>query len=237
MIDLRQLSLTGANVSDEGLVHLSGLTKLEVLDLSNTKITDSWREAMPELPRLTWLDVRGTKITDLGLRRMSDLPSLKNLFVSGPKITNSGLEHLGKMTSLEHLSLTLCRGVSNSGLLYLRGLYRLKRLDLRGTSVLEDAPTSCSGSCPTARCSATDDSHGSSWRLTGWHTHGDYFPDSSRAFTATASAASGGWGRAARRAPVGCATGTARTPPPQPPRRAKGFEQAAEFYRFASELG
>ncbi len=106
--------------------------------MSSTAITDSWREAMPELPRLTWLDVRGTKITDSGLRRMSDLPSLKNLFVSGPKITNSGLEHLGKMTSLEHLSLTLCRGVSNSGLLYLRGLYRLKRLDLRGTSVLED---------------------------------------------------------------------------------------------------
>jgi len=67
-----------------------------------------------------------------------DLPSLKNLFVSGPKITNAGMEHLGKMTSLEHLSVTLCRGVSNSGLLYLRGLYRLKRLDLRGTSVLED---------------------------------------------------------------------------------------------------
>jgi internalin A len=138
MIDLRQLSLNGANVSDEGLVHLAGLTKLEVLDLCNTKISDAWREAMPELPKLAWLDVRGTKITDSGLRRLADLPSLKNLFLSGPKITNTGLEHLGKITSLEHLSLTLCRGVSNSGLLYLRGLYRLKRLDLRGTSVLED---------------------------------------------------------------------------------------------------
>jgi internalin A len=138
MIDLRQLSLNGANVSDEGLAFLSGLTKLEVLDLCNTKISDAWREAMPELPKLSWLDVRGTKVTDLGLRRLVDLPSLKSLFISGPKITNSGLEHLGKMPTLEHLSLSLCRGVSNSGLLYLRGLYRLKRLDLRGTSVLED---------------------------------------------------------------------------------------------------
>ena len=50
MIDLKQLSLNGGNVTDAGLAHLGGLTKLEVLDLCNTKITDAWRDSMPELP-------------------------------------------------------------------------------------------------------------------------------------------------------------------------------------------
>ena len=95
-------------------------------------------QSLPELPRLAWLDLRGTKISDTGLKRLVDLPSLKSLFLSGPKVTNTGLEHIGKIATLEHISLPLCRAVSNSGLLFLRGLYRLKRLDLRGTSVMED---------------------------------------------------------------------------------------------------
>ena len=138
MIDLRQLSLNGANVTDAGLQNLAGLNKLEVLDLCNTKIGDSWRDSMPELTKLTWLDLRGTKVTDAGLKRLIDLPKLKNLFLSGPKITNAGLEHIGKIPTIEHLSLPLCRAISNAGLLSLRGLYKLKELDVRRTSVFED---------------------------------------------------------------------------------------------------
>jgi Leucine-rich repeat (LRR) protein len=106
--------------------------------LCNTKISDAWRDSMPELPKLGWLDLRGTKVTDSSLRKLLNLPNLKSLFLSGPKITNVGLEQIAKIPTLENLSLPLCRGISNSGLLFLRGLYRLKRLDLRGTSVLED---------------------------------------------------------------------------------------------------
>ena len=156
MIDLKQLSLNGANISDAELEHLSGLTKLEVLDLCNTKITDAWREAMPELPQLAWLDLRGTKVTDAGLRRLINLPSLKSLFLSGPKITNAGLEHLAKIPTLENLSLPLCRAVSSTGVVFLRGLYRLKRLDLRGTSVLEDGVNALQRFLPTAASFATE---------------------------------------------------------------------------------
>ena len=92
----------------------------------------------PNCPAWRWLDLRGTKVTDAGLRRLLNLPSLKSLFLSGPKITNAGLEQIAKIPTLENLSLPLCRGVSNAGLTFLRPLYRLKRLDLRGTSVLED---------------------------------------------------------------------------------------------------
>ena len=70
-----------ARITDAGLQHLAGLTRLEQLNLM------------------------GHRITDAGLRHLAGLTRLTDLNLSGPGITDAGLEHLRRLGRLERLSL------------------------------------------------------------------------------------------------------------------------------------
>ena len=93
-------------ITDAGLVHLKGLTKLKVLQLSGTQ-----------------------GITGPGLVHLKGLPNLKELMLNGTRITDAGLVHLKGLTNLETLILANTR-VTGSGLVHLRGLTKLRCLGL-----------------------------------------------------------------------------------------------------------
>ncbi len=89
---LISLRLTGLQIKDFSL--LPRLEKLWHLNLSGTNITDAGLAHLSELKNLRQLDLSGTNITDAGLAHLSGLKMLFRLNLSGTNITDAGLAHL-----------------------------------------------------------------------------------------------------------------------------------------------
>ena len=104
------VTLSGPKVTDVGLVHLKGLTRLQSL----TRY--------------------GPKVTDAGLVHLKGLTKLKTLDLRFTDVTGSGLVHLKGLTKLQSLDLSLTK-VTDAGLVHLKGLTKLKSLDLGNTKV------------------------------------------------------------------------------------------------------
>ena len=68
--EVRMLNLDHTPVTDAGLAHLKGLTRLQTLGLGNTQVTDA------------------------GLAHLKDSPSCKSCCLSGTQVTDAGLAHL-----------------------------------------------------------------------------------------------------------------------------------------------
>jgi hypothetical protein len=73
------LSLAGTQVTDNGLVHLQGLTKLHDLSLMFTHVTDAGLEHLKGMVQLQFLDLRANdRITDDGVEKLKRaLPKCK----------------------------------------------------------------------------------------------------------------------------------------------------------------
>jgi hypothetical protein len=115
--DLRELRLGQVvyqgydpKVGDAGLVHLAGLTRLEILEL------------------------QGTGLTDRGLANLSGLTRLQDLSLGDTRITDAGLKHLKGLSQLQELDLR-DTAVTDAGLTALTGLSRLRTVRLEGTRV------------------------------------------------------------------------------------------------------
>lgn len=57
-------------ISDNGLVHLAGLTGLQELDLMSTKITDTGLQILARLKNLQVLILFDTQVTDMGVKNL-----------------------------------------------------------------------------------------------------------------------------------------------------------------------
>ncbi|WP_164102272.1 leucine-rich repeat domain-containing protein [Candidatus Laterigemmans baculatus] len=128
-----------AEVTDEGVASLSQLRDLEYLELNYTRLTDKSVEALSRLPRLSVLRLSG-QFSDDSLRHVGGMAQLRELTLGGVErtgISNEGLVHLRGLTDLEELNLYNSR-VTEEGLRHLSHMRNLRRLDLRKTDV-EDA--------------------------------------------------------------------------------------------------
>jgi Leucine-rich repeat (LRR) protein len=136
-------------ISDAGLVHLKGLTKLQVLNLYSNllredgtmlspgaQITDAGLVHLKGLANLKWLAIFESEITDAGLVHLKGLTSLQTLELSGTKITDAGLLHLKGLTKLQKLTLFRIK-ITDAGLVHLKGMTNLKGLNLFGTKVTD----------------------------------------------------------------------------------------------------
>lgn len=106
--------LANTQVSDAGLVHLAGLTKLTYLWLHNTKLTDAGLVHLKDLSNLVSLDLADTQITDSGLVHLAGLTKLTHLSLDSTQVTDAGLAHLTGLTKLEQLDLNNTR-VTDAG--------------------------------------------------------------------------------------------------------------------------
>ncbi len=102
---LNMLDLTRTHISDAGLKHLTGLAGLEILSLQETQVTDSGLEHLKEMANLRRLFLGSTPITGRGLKHLNDLPELEYLSLRETQLTDSGLQHLRELTSLQELYL------------------------------------------------------------------------------------------------------------------------------------
>ena len=87
--------------SDSRLEPLSGLLKLERLDLDDVALSDASLRHFKHMRQLRWLFARNrqNKITDEGLSHLSELTKLESLCISGA-ITDQGLSHLRNLRFL-----------------------------------------------------------------------------------------------------------------------------------------
>ena len=164
LTNLRALSLKQTAFEDEifdasGLMHVSGLTGLEILVLYGTKTTDDALIHLKQLKKLRELDLSLTHVTDAGLVHLQSLDELSNLNLTyhqgfvGATITSAGVEPLLKLVSLETLNLTGAK-ISSADVARLKTLTKLKSLRW-GEPTVASAPTSIS----TRR-----DAHWPQWR-------------------------------------------------------------------------
>jgi len=132
---LEKLHLDGTRVTDAGLIHLKGLTSLDNLSLTGTDVTDAGLVHLEGMTNLTGLSL-GTRITDDGLVHLKGLTSLQFLFLKNTKVTDAGLKHLEGLANLLFLNLSDTK-VADEGLVHLEGLSSLRNLALVGTKVTD----------------------------------------------------------------------------------------------------
>jgi Leucine-rich repeat (LRR) protein len=119
-------------ITDAGLIHLAGLTKLRILYLYRTKIRGPGLQHLPR--NLDILSLQHTPAVDEGLIHLKRLSKLRCLILSNTKITDNGLRHLSALRSLEHLQLANT-DITDQGLEQLKGLKGLNELSVSGTNV------------------------------------------------------------------------------------------------------
>jgi serine/threonine protein kinase len=131
---LKNLILDSTQISDAGLEHLKALTCLATLGLNNTRVSDA---GLNHLKELTWLDqlfLCDTRVSDVGLEHLKALKNLVRLDLNGTKVSGAELVHLKELTRLQGLHLTGTK-VSDAGLEHLQELTSLRGLHLTGTKV------------------------------------------------------------------------------------------------------
>jgi hypothetical protein len=133
--NLERLELNGADISDAGLTHLSGLSKLEALGVVNSpKVTDATVEiVVPTLPSLTMLNL-GAGLTDRSLPIIGRCQGLRKLTLSRTKVTDQGIANLEGLTRLSDLILDQT-AMTDDGLAFLAGMVELRSLRLRETKI------------------------------------------------------------------------------------------------------
>jgi len=158
LTSIEELNLRDTLVSDAGLEHLKGMTKLKKLDLGNRyypvsdKITDAGMVHLNSLKSLEELKLPSSGVTDIGLAHLAGLNALKKLNVgrdatdkgmatlakmksledlkiSSPYVTDAGMRKLSECPCLESLSLLGCK-ITNAGLAHLAKLKTLTKLSL-----------------------------------------------------------------------------------------------------------
>ena len=70
LTNLQSLRLSDSPVTDAGLVHLSGLSRLAVLDLSKTHVSDAGLFHLNKLTKLQMLYLGGTEVSDEGVEAL-----------------------------------------------------------------------------------------------------------------------------------------------------------------------
>ena len=95
---LEDLSLQDNQFSNAALEHLSDSTQLVsiVIGMGNNTVSDEGLVHLKKLTKLEWLGLQHSRVTDAGLRHLACLPKLRILWIAGSDVTKDGVERLRK---------------------------------------------------------------------------------------------------------------------------------------------
>ena len=88
MLDLAQT----ANVGNEGLEHIQGLTNLEELNLWSTLVDDSGLPYLAGMKKMKWLKLDQCTISDEGLKSLARTISVSNLWLTNSTVLSLRIE-------------------------------------------------------------------------------------------------------------------------------------------------
>ena len=135
-MQLEELSIPYAILTDEDVKNFENLHNLRALDLSKATVTEKTLKIIGRIQTIDSLWLRGLPITSSGVETLAPLKKLKLLALSLTKIDDRALKTISEnFPKLESLDLTLCEKVSDEGMRYLAKLPKLKRLVLNHTNV------------------------------------------------------------------------------------------------------
>lgn len=100
---VRWLCLDNTDVTDEGMLQLSGMCHLHTLKICGTKITDAGLARLTGLPKLNSINLQQTGISDAGLQHLRAFPALQTVTLHRTKISDKGLVHLKDLKKLRIL--------------------------------------------------------------------------------------------------------------------------------------
>jgi hypothetical protein len=109
--ELRKLEIffvwDAKQLSDRGVEHLAGLTRLSSIHISNSRIGDGSLRVFAQLPRIERLSLQENHFSDEGLRYLRDMKLLKSLWIGlgHGEITDAGAAELLNVKSLEEIDL------------------------------------------------------------------------------------------------------------------------------------
>jgi hypothetical protein len=143
--------LTGCTqVTDAGLVHLLGLTKLQALAIDGTQVTDAGLVHLKGMKELIGLECGAANIHGEGLVHLQALPKLNSLHLNKSGITDAGMVHVGQLTKLVFVDLN-DTGITDKGLAHLHGCAKLSVVRLRRTLVTEAGVQALKKAVPKVR--------------------------------------------------------------------------------------
>ena len=123
------------------------------------RTTNDTLALLGKLPRLEKLEIHcAAKVTDEGLVHLSGLSGLKSLLFGYVKITDQGMIHLRKLSNLEvlHLGIGFKAEFNDGGLVHLKNLKKLRKLDFSYTRVSDEAMEKLKAELPECRISRTN---------------------------------------------------------------------------------
>ncbi|MCZ2341655.1 MAG: protein kinase [Bacteroidales bacterium] len=136
MAGLRSLRLGGTALTDAGIAHFAGLTRLEFLELTGVPIGDDSLESVHRIEGLASLNLSETRVTDAGLARWPLPPGLRTLRLNQTAATDTGLTHVAGLSALDWLELRGTR-VTDAGMGSISRLGRQTKLDISSTGVTD----------------------------------------------------------------------------------------------------
>jgi Leucine Rich repeat len=139
LTNLKTLSLTFTQITDDGVSIVGRMPKLESFWISSPRITNASMDHLTKLQRLRSLGVSVCGMDGDGVARLAELPNLTNLRISGPAIGNDCLPIIARLQRLESLDLG-GKNIDDAGMKHLEGMKNLRHLDLQSTEVKTDGP-------------------------------------------------------------------------------------------------
>ena len=99
-LDLVELKLFEADITNQDLAYVAELTSVERLHLADNPITDKGLEHLSSMPNLWSLRICDAEITDEGVKHLKRFPALKNLELTITQITDRSAEMLAGLEQL-----------------------------------------------------------------------------------------------------------------------------------------
>jgi hypothetical protein len=139
MNGLRMLTLDGGLATDANLEQVGALTTLEILEISDaTDLHAAGVAHLAKLVNLKSLTIRSDSLTEAGLGSLEGLTKLEDLEFSVNSVSDEGLLHLRHLKNLKRLNLGEgCTGITDEGLALLRPLSNLEWLYLKNSPITD----------------------------------------------------------------------------------------------------
>jgi hypothetical protein len=146
---LEVLQLNSTNVTDELLLKSQFNHTIKELGISHTSISEAGINTLSTCTRLQSLDLSGNRFDESCLKLIGRSTSIRTLNLSDTSVTDLGMLHISNMTSLEELLLQSV-SVSDVGFMRLASLGNLKNIYINGTNVSSNAIAELAKRLPNA---------------------------------------------------------------------------------------